>query len=535
MQDHRTILRRMQSPSPSRDSQAPKISLPPDLLEKARHRVKLVALLVLGAHLLVLLSDLPTEGFGALVESLNEAAGWAVILLSCALFGFAASKRFPSQLILNLGLLYQVVICLLLSFTIPWTHHVLAIELGIPDRVTDLLPFTTWVTPIIIMFPLIIPSRPTRTLLIALASAATVPLGLFVLDTAGPLDVEFRAYPHTFLSPIMAVAIAYVGSRVLYNIGLDVTRARQMGSYHLESQLGAGGVGEVWRARHRMLARPAAIKLIKPEVLGAAGPESQTVVLRRFEREAQTTALLRSPHTIELYDFGVTDDGTFYYVMELLEGLDLERLGRKFGPAPPGRAIHLLHQMCHSLAEAHANGLIHRDIKPANIYTCRYGREVDFVKVLDFGLVKTHAGLGAVDAKLTAAKVAGGTPAYMAPEQVLGTTVVDARTDIYAVGCVAYWLLTGSMVFEGENAMQTMMHHAQTQPAPPSASSELAIPAALDELVLRCLEKDPDQRPQSADQLAAMLHECRLDQEWTQERARRWWDTHQPAPDVVSS
>jgi serine/threonine-protein kinase len=190
--------------------------------------------------------------------------------------------------------------------------------------------------------------------------------------------------------------------------------------------------------------------------------------------------------------------------------------------------------MCHSLSEAHDNDLIHRDIKPANIYTCRYGREVDFVKVLDFGLVKARTEPGAEGAKLTAANVTGGTPAYMAPEQVLGISQADARTDIYAVGCVAYWLLAGHLVFEGESVMQTMMHHAQTAPIPPSARSEITIPESLDKVVLECLRKEPDRRPQSADQLTEMLNKCRTDDEWTQESARLWWDTHQPAPVPVT-
>jgi serine/threonine-protein kinase len=248
---------------------------------------------------------------------LADAANWVMILLSAVLYGFARSERFRPEFVLNLGLSYEIALCLLISLIIPWGVHSEALSLGVGDQLTNLLPEITWVTPIIIMIPLIIPSRPSKTLLIAIVSAATVPLGLCVHEMAGVLDVEPRAYPHTLFSPAIAVAVAYFGSRIVYGIGLDVARARRMGNYRLETRLGSGGMGEVWRARHRMLARPAAIKLVKPEVLGAASADGQAVVLRRFEREAQTTALLRSPHTIELYDFGVADDGTFYYVMEL--------------------------------------------------------------------------------------------------------------------------------------------------------------------------------------------------------------------------
>jgi serine/threonine-protein kinase len=533
--NHPAILKRPASSTEEQGRRPRTTALPPDLLEKSRGRVKLVALLILGAILLELVSDVPAEGPRALIGDLPAVASWGGILLSLVLYGFARSKRFKPGLVLNLGLLYQIALCMLISLILPWATHSAAIELGVEDLLTVFLPQTTWVTAIIIMFPLIIPSTPRKTLWIAIASALTVPLSLLIFEMSGVFDVEPRAYPRTFLDPAIAVVIAYFGSRVVYGMGIAVSRARQMGSYQLETKLGAGGMGEVWRARHRMLARPAAIKLVKPEVLGAADTESQNVMLHRFEREAQATAMLRSPHTIELYDFGVADDGTFYYVMELLDGFDLETLGQKYGPTPPERAIHVLRQMCHSLAEAHDNGLIHRDIKPANIYLCRYGREVDFTKVLDFGLVKARTEPGVADVKLTAENVAGGTPAYMAPEQVLDTSPVDARTDIYAVGCVAYWLLTGHLVFEGENVMQTMMHHAKTAPAPPSAQSEMEIPAGLDSLVLQCLEKDPQRRPQSTDKLAAMLLECRADVNWTQERARQWWDMHQPGASAASA
>ena len=226
---------------------------------------------------------------------------------------------------------------------------------------------------------------------------------------------------------LVVLLVAYVGSRVVYGLGAEVSKAREMGSYRLVERLGKGGMGEVWRAQHRLLARPAAIKLIRPEVLGARDPATRELLLRRFEREAQATALMRSPHTMELYDFGVADDGTFYYVMELLDGFDLDDLVERFGPVPPERAVHLLRQVCASLGEAHEAGLIHRDVKPANLYACRYGREVDFIKVLDFGLVK-HGAQAPGTARTTSPPAhmsPGGTPAYMSPEQALGEGQVD--------------------------------------------------------------------------------------------------------------
>ena len=234
-------------------------------------------------------------------------------------------------------------------------------------------------------------------------------------------------------------------------------------------------------------------------------------MLRRFEREAQATAALSSPHTIRLFDFGVTHEGTFYYVMELLSGRDLESLVREFGPVPANRAIHLLRQVCHSLADAHARGLVHRDIKPANIYVCRMGLEYDFVKVLDFGLVKFNdksASSVAQETMLTASNTTTGTPAFMAPEVILGQTDVDRRADVYALGCVAYYLLTGQFVFEADTPMKMFLHHVQTTPTPPSQRTELPIPRELDDLVMACLEKDPNKRPQDAERLFEMACHC---------------------------
>jgi serine/threonine-protein kinase len=276
-----------------------------------------------------------------------------------------------------------------------------------------------------------------------------------------------------------------------------------------------------------MLARPAAIKLVNPDLLGAADPAERETMVKRFEREAQATAAMRSPHTVGLFDFGAAEDGTFYYVMELLDGYDLDTLIKRFGPVPADRAIHLLRQVCHSLAEAHERGLIHRDIKPANIYACRYGRDADYVKVLDFGLVKRRR--QGDDPKLTQTAFAGGTPAHMAPEQALGEGV-DARTDLYALGCVAYWLVTGRLVFESETPLGMIADHARTPPLPPSAKGELPIPADLEAVIMRCLEKEPEARPQTAQELALALEACQGAEDWTNERAWAWWDLHGPEP-----
>jgi serine/threonine-protein kinase len=302
---------------------------------------------------------------------------------------------------------------------------------------------------------------------------------------------------------------------MIYAIGLDVSRARLLGAYRLESRLGAGGMGEVWRASHRMLARPAAVKLIAPQQLG----DDTRAALTRFEQEAQATAQLRSPHTVEVYDFGRASDGSFYYVMELLDGLDLQKLVDTHGPLPASRVVYILRQVCHSLGEAHAAGMVHRDIKPANIFVCRYGTDYDFVKVLDFGLVKQQTLVE--DAAVTQQGQVVGTPAFVAPEMALDAAI-DGRADIYSVGCVAYWLLTGALVFEADNLMALVAKHLQQEPVPPSRRTELAIPADLEAVVLDCLRKQPGDRPGSAEALAQRLADCDVGA-WTNQDAQRWW------------
>jgi serine/threonine-protein kinase len=299
-----------------------------------------------------------------------------------------------------------------------------------------------------------------------------------------------------------------------------------MGSYRLAELLGSGGMGEVYRATHRMLARPAAIKLIRPEMLGAASREAAQLAVTRFRREAQAASSLRSPHTVELYDFGVTEDQTLYFVMELLEGMTRETLVRQKGPAPAGRTIHALRQACESLEEALARGLVHRDIKPANIHIGRLGLRPDFVRVLDFGLVKSVASESSEHSLATAAGLTPGTPAYMAPE-VIFNEAVDRRADLHAVGCVAHFLLTGQLVFDGGGGLQVIARHLREAPVPPSQRTELPIPPGLERLVLACLAKQPDQRPRSARHLSDALGA--IDgATWTEAQAAEWWQRNQP-------
>ena len=320
-------------------------------------------------------------------------------------------------------------------------------------------------------------------------------------------------------------------------------RARELGSYRLVAKLGTGGMGEVWRAEHRLLARSAAIKLIRPEVLH--DPATIAEMKERFRREAQTLASMKSRHTIAIFDYGIAEDGVFYYVMELLDGLDLESLVVKYGPQPAARVIELMAQACASLAEAHDAGLLHRDIKPPNLFISRAADEVDIIKLLDFGIVQMHnepprafapiQGMPETP-KLTQLGAQLGTPGFMAPEQILGMQL-DGRADLYALGCCAWWLLTGHEVFS-RDAGEGKLHQRHIYEEPPPVSSVTAqwVPPALDRVIAACLAKDPADRPADARVLAAALRAIAIppDLAWPQARAFGWWQSYQPPAPIAS-
>jgi serine/threonine-protein kinase len=500
--------------------------LPDDLLRAAAKRLRIIAIVfaagfLLGELVWVLFDPIARADFAHFY-------GWGPPVISIAIALSVAllvgHPRLSPQTLMNIGLVFEVAGAYGIAFSAYWgVYSELAHQ---PEHLT--IFGLSFVAPWIMFFTIVAPNEPRKAFLAALFSSTSVPVVLLLTVRYGGTSIVLT--PALWFSSVivpyaMIVLTAWIGARVVYGLGTAVKRAREMGSYRLTELLGEGGMGEVWRAEHRMLARPAAIKLVKPDMLGAIDEEQRRQTLARFEREAQATALMHSPHTIELYDFGVTQDGIFYYVMELLDGFDLETLVTRFGPVPAERAVHLLSQACDSLAEAHDSGLIHRDIKPANIYLCRLGRKLDVAKVLDFGMVKTRQDSESDDARLTTQRSAFGTPAFMAPEQVLGEDDIDGRTDIYALGCVAYWLLTGRYVFPAANMHAMMAQHLREEPEPPSTHSNAPIPAALDGLVLACLEKDRNNRPQTADDLATRLADCQTAAAWTQERAQQWWDT----------
>jgi serine/threonine-protein kinase len=381
------------------------------------------------------------------------------------------------------------------------------------------VPNLTWVVPIIILFPLLVPTPPRTALVVSFLCALTMPAGLWVLASMHQIAPQPSNYWATALTAAIGVGIASIASRTVYGAGRQIAAARTIGSYELLEKLGQGGMGEVWKARHLFLARPAAIKLILPERL--RGPsEERDAALQRFTREAQVTAGLRSGHTVQLFDFGVSADGTLYYAMELLSGMTVEHFIYQFGPIEPRRAVHWLQQACHSLGEAHAQNLVHRDIKPANLYLCRYGRDVDFLKILDFGLTKPV--VTREDLPLTSPGWLVGTPGYMAPEQVFGLEI-GPRTDLYSLGCVAYWLLAGVRPFDADSAGELLRQHVQA-PAPLlSDKAGMPMPPRLEALIMRCLSKDPADRPHDADELSHELEHCLEAEPWSPTEAHEWW------------
>ncbi len=511
-------------------------SSPAEILPETRRRLGWAGLIFAGGFLFAfvgwLLLDI-SAGRRRPDFELNFAVNVTAIVLGIVVFALSRYSKIKTDRLLDYGLVFLVVGSFCLSMTQFW---------GIWAEWSDSIRFdykgVPWECCWIIMFPLLAPNTPGKTLVAALMAASTAPF-VFLLSKSVGATSAAAPVPFTFayflLTTYLCAGVSFVISLNVNNVARQLKKARDVGSYKLLRRLGEGGMGEVWVARHRMLARPAAVKLIRPEVLGA-DEHSRKTALRRFEREAQATAALRSYHTIDVYDFGSTEDGAFYYVMELLRGLSLESLVTRFGPIDPGRAVSLLRQACHSLGEAHENGMVHRDIKPANIHVSRIGPsfDYDFVKVLDFGLVKSGDGRQAGETDLTAEGVAAGTPAFMAPEMAMGNREIDGRADIYCLGCVGYWLVTGQRVFERESTLSTVVAHVQERPVPPSQRTELDIPAALERIILKCLEKDPADRPQSAAELDSMLASCLPEPEWSRENAKDWWDLHMSEADSLA-
>ncbi len=330
---------------------------------------------------------------------------------------------------------------------------------------------------------------------------------------SGPAPRAFEFAFDGLILIILAVGATY-GAHTISWLRREVAEARRLGQYHLRRRLGSGGMGEVYLAEHLLLKRPCAVKLIRP------GDATDPRALERFEREVRLTAALSHPNIVEIYDYGRAEDGMYYYVMEYLNGLSLAELVERHGPLPPGRAVYLLRRVCGALGEAHAAGLIHRDIKPSNIFAARRGGLGDVAKLLDFGLVRPAA--RSDTAHLSREGQVLGTPLYMSPEQASGGRELDGRSDIYSLGAVAYFLLTGRPPFEGEGGIAVMIAHARDPVVPPS-QVRAGIPDDLERVVLRCLAKDPAERYRDAEGLERALCQCACVADWHRDRAARWW------------
>jgi eukaryotic-like serine/threonine-protein kinase len=371
---------------------------------------------------------------------------------------------------------------------------------------------------------IIVPASARRTCVVSAAACAISTAAAYGVAQVGATSRALAARPwlplnqafYVFMWGVFTVAVATIAARVIHGLQQRVREANEIGQYRLEEKIGEGGMGVVYRARHALLRRPTALK-----VLPVARSGEQAI--KRFEQEVQLTSALTHPNTIAIYDFGRTPDGVFYYAMEYLDGMTFDEVVRYAGPLPAARVVHLLTQVCGALMEAHALGLVHRDIKPANLMLCTRGRIPDHVKVLDFGLVKEQH---TADAGLSMAGTLLGTPAYLPPEAVLDPSKVDGRSDLYAVGAVGYFLLSGTAVFEGCTLMEVCAKHLHSEPDPLSRRVREPVPAQLERIILQCLAKKPAERPASAGELRSMLQQVVLADAWSQEDAQTWWQNH---------
>jgi serine/threonine-protein kinase len=360
-----------------------------------------------------------------------------------------------------------------------------------------------------------IPSPPRRTLLIGVAAALPVGTASLIFDRSAAATTGMPILSiNALLWSLCAIAITTLGSAVIYGLQEKIRAVQQLGQYTLGAKLGEGGMGIVYRAHHALLRRPTAVKLLPPQKAGEHA-------IRRFEREVQLTAQLSHPNTVAIYDYGRTPDGIFYYAMEYLDGTNLQTLVKEFGPQPPARVVHILRQVAGALREAHESGLVHRDVKPANIILCQRGGLYDVAKVVDFGLVRDLGGNRRTS--MSDLNLVAGTPLYLAPEAITHPDEVDARSDLYALGAVGYFLLTGVNVFEGATLIEVCSHHLHTLPVPPSQRVSQTFPPTLEALIMGCLEKDKTRRPPTAKAFAERLAETEGAGEWSERDAEESW------------
>ena len=499
--------------------------LSPKLQEDVVRRVVRLSLLMAGVIVVVeFFQQLAQPQLASVLQDpINRLTTLGAVLLALGLYALWRYKIVTASTMLVLGMVFEVVVAFSISM----------IETAVPFRRNEPLLGISSLGPWIVLVGVVIPNRPVWTLVTALAAATTWPLAFAINATR--YHFELPPWGLLIVWPTMnylLAVLAYGVGRHTYGCECEAQTAQDLGSYRLVSPIGHGGMGEVWKATHQMLARPAAIKLVRPEMIAGSSARQADLVVKRFRREANAIAGLQSPHTVYLLDFGYSKAGQLYYVMELLDGINLQTLVTSFGPQPAARVRVILGQVCESLDEAHQQGLVHRDLKPSNIMLCKVALAYDFVKVLDFGLAKQ---VGLPDAsQLTMEGSATGTPAYMAPEVAMGEAGVDGRADTYALGCVGYFLLTGSLVFPDPNPMTMALKHVQAKPDRPSQRTELPIPHDLERIVMQCLEKKPADRPVSTKEMADMLAGCDVP-EWTDNDATDWWGRNLPPTSSLRS
>jgi eukaryotic-like serine/threonine-protein kinase len=439
----------------------------------------------------------------------------AAALLGVGLFAVHHYRLALPSTVSRIGMTFSVVV----AFAIALAET--AVPLAADRPVLGISAAGPW----IVFSCLLFATSPVAMLVTGLAAASMWPLAYAI--NVQRLGLVLAPWSRLIVWPainyLMALVTWLIGRR-LHGATAASGDAGELGRYRLLAPIGAGGMGEVWKASHEMLARQAAVKLVRPRTT-ASSPRQADLWVERFRREANVIAGLQSPNTIYLYDFGVSRDGQFYYAMELLDGISLETLVKTFGPQPVGRVRSIVAQICVSLEEAHQRNLVHRDLKPSNVMLCKLALTYDFIKVLDFGLAKCAA---CEDVQqLTMEGTAAGTPGYIAPEVALGEERIDGRADVYALGCIIYFLLTGTLVFPDPNPMTMAIKHCQAKPDLPSSRTELPIPQDLEAIVMRCLEKKPDDRPSSAREVALMLEACDF-ASWTQKDAEVWWERNLP-------
>lgn len=412
-----------------------------------------------------------------------------------------------------------------IDYAFTWLNCAIFVAFGfaLPQYTRPELVQLCCVTDLLAARAFLVPSTARRTALIGLLPLLAIVVSTYVFYRAGPPHPDApSALVYALLAAIMSMSplvITAFTSRTIFGLREQAREALQLGQYTLLEKIGAGGMGIVYKARHATLRRPTAIKLLPADRAGAHN-------LARFEREVQLTCQLSHPNTIAIFDYGRSANGILYYAMEYLDGLDLESIVALTGPLPEARVVHVLLQVCGALGEAHAAGLMHRDIKPQNVLLCTRGGVHDVAKVVDFGLVKELARPGATS--LSSTDMIVGTPLYMSPEAIVRPAELDARGDLYALGAVGYFLLTGTPPFRGSTVLEICGLQLHARPEPPSQRLGRAIMPELDALIMSCLEKAPDQRPASALLLATQLSELGLPG-WTRAQAQGWWREHAAA------